>query len=703
MSAVRSSNSVSAVSTVSAGRVIDGRVSFEQLLSAAGCVVLALLPGIPTLPIGITVAVGALIAVRLLYAVRGGDAPPMALRFGIAALAIPLLFLQFHTFNGLGPGTALLSLIAGLKLLETRAQRDIHVITMIVYFLSLATLLEGESFWLMLYLIAVCWLTTSTLLRLRDGAGSVAEPWRVSLRHAGKLMGQALPLAVAFWLFFPRLNGPLWQLPDDGSGATIGLSDTMSPGDITDLAQSDEVAFRARFVGTTPPEEQRYWRGPVLHDFDGHTWSRTAGDKSQPPAENPTAKVVFSGPAYRYTLSLEPSPHRWLFALDWPAEWDNSQASLSEDYMLLAHDTPVQPIDVTATSYGHMRAAAPLDAELRDRDTAPMPAGRNPRTLELAAQLHAAHPDTLGYVQAVLDLFRRQPFYYTLKPPRLRTDSVDGFLFDSRRGFCGHYASAFATLMRAAGIPARVVTGYQGGTFNRFAGYWILRQSDAHAWDEVWLEGQGWVRIDPTASIPADRVERGLNDLGAGAPQSSRWQQRTRWLPSLRLELDALKLFWRERILEFDQHSQERLLEWLHVPEPDGQKLAFILTASLIAGMMWLTWTVRRELEAAPRDPLQRAYAKLCRRLGAIGLARLPHEGAEAYAARVAAIRPDLAEAPALCLRYSALRYSILEESADGGSAVQVFIADVRRFKPRDSRGSRGIRSAANAPPSVPG
>jgi hypothetical protein len=172
----------------------------------------------------------------------------------------------------------------------------------------------------------------------------------------------------------------------------------------------------------------------------------------------------------------------------------------------------------------------------------------------------------------------------------------------------------------------------------------------------------------------------------------------------MRLELDALKLFWRERILEFDQHSQERLLEWLHVPEPDGQKLVVILAVSLIAGMMWLTWTVRRDLNLSSRDPLQRAYATLCRRLRLIGLSRLPHEGAEAYAARIATIRPDLAvPVVALCLRYSALRYSLLSESVDGKAALQAFIAAVRRFKPRDSRGSPGIQSAASAPPSVRG
>jgi transglutaminase-like putative cysteine protease len=176
-------------------------------------------------------------------------------------------------------------------------------------------------------------------------------------------------------------------------------------------------------------------------------------------------------------------------------------------------------------------------------------------------------------------MFTQQAFYYTLTPPKLADDSVDEFLFGTKRGFCGHYASAFATLMRAAGIPAHVVTGYQGGTFNRFADYWILRQSDAHAWTEVWIEGHGWLRVDPTSAIAPARVEPGVDDaVGADAPLAGRWQRHTPWLGDMRLRLDALRELWRERILLFDQSSQQEVLEWLNIPEPDGQ---IVLTAAL--------------------------------------------------------------------------------------------------------------------------
>jgi transglutaminase-like putative cysteine protease len=695
------------------------RVSFESLLWITGCLALTLLADVTTLPIWVLVTVVAAAAIRLVLAARGRSAPPRAIRLVVSVVAIGLLFLQLHTFNGLSAGTALLSLIAGLKLLETQTRRDIYVITMIIYFLSLSALLDGESFWLLSYLIAVCWLTTSSLLRLTSSRQSA--DWRVSVRYAGRILAHALPLAVAFWLFFPRFGGPLWQMPSDGKGATSGLSDTMSPGDITDLAMSDDVAFRVSFNGTAPPPKERYWRGPVLHDFDGHTWRRTESG----PARAPT--LAFDGPAYRYKVSLEPNQHNWLFVLDWPAQWDAPRGFLTSDFMLVQTSAVSQPLDVIATSYTHARASEPLSVAMRLRDTLP-PEG-NPRSVKLAHDLRAAHPGDADYVRAVLSMFHTQAFFYTLTPPPLGLDSVDGFLFDSKQGFCGHYASAFAVLMRAAGIPARVVTGYHGGTFNRFADYWILRQSDAHAWDEVWIEGQGWQRVDPTAVIAPERVERGLNDMvSADRPVASRWQQRTPWLADTRLRLDALRLMWRERILRFDQSSQDKLLSFMHVPEPDGQKLALVLAACLILGMMWLTWQVRRELKPAARDRVARAYAKLCARLAAAGVSRRPHEGAEAFASRVAAARPDLgAVVTALCRRYSELRYGATRDAAarhdapadardaaanarDAGptrsaeqrsrdcrstrdsaqraSDAAAFIAGVRAFRPRGSRGS---------------
>jgi transglutaminase-like putative cysteine protease len=645
-------------------------VSYEQIAGISACLALALLAHLGSLPVWVLVTVAVSGGIRLLLARRGRAAPPRAVRLVIALLAAALLFVQFRTFNGLSAGTALLALMAGLKLLETDTQRDIYVVTLIIYFLSVSALLEGDSFWLLAYLIGVCWLTTATLLRLTSTLP--APNWRRSLSYAGRILSQALPLALVFWLFFPRFAGPLWHMPDDRGTAGSGLSDTMSPGDITELALSDEIAFRVRFATAPPPAEERYWRGPVMHNFDGHTWTRGRSGSLIAPALQPR------GPAYRYTLSLEPHEHNWIFALDWPSHWDLPRGALTGDYTLVQPEPVSRPIDVAATSYTRVQSSAPLSAELRARETH-LPTDSNPRTARLADTLHGEHPDDMDYVRTVLNLFTQQEFYYTLTPPRLADNSVDNFLFDTKRGFCEHYASAFAVLMRAAHIPARVVTGYQGGTLNRFADYWIVRQSDAHAWTEIWVDGRGWLRIDPTSAIAPSRVEHGLNDaVSADEPLGSRWHRRTPWLADARLRLDALGQLWRQRILLFDQDSQQKLLEWLNIPEPDGQKLVMVLTAALALVFAWLTWAVRREIDPARKEPLVRAYSRLCAKLAAAGMPRLAHEGAEDYAARVAQSRPDLGPAvTALCRHYSLLRYA----AAPARITIGQFDAAVRAFR----------------------
>ena len=649
------------------------RITYEQLLGISACVGLALIAHLSTLPIWVPVVVVVCALIRLSLARKGGGAPPRSVLLTVAGLSIALLFLRFHTFNGIAAGSALLSLMAGLKLLETQTKRDIYIITLLIYFVSLSALLEGESFFMLAYLIGVCWITTATLLRLTS---AVPPPdWRRSARYGGRVLLQALPLALVLWLLFPRFAAPLWQVPSDSRAAASGLSDTMSPGDINHLALSDEVAFRVRYASAVPPPQERYWRGPVLDDFDGHTWRRAYSGYYRPAALEP------HGPAYKYTVMMEPHQHNWIFTLDWPASWDLQRGALSNDYTLMQPYALSRAVDVTATSYTHVQSGEPLSAEMRRRNTRQPP--HNPRTLQLAQQMRSAHADDMDYVRAVLDMFAQQPFYYTLNPPKLADDSVDEFLFDTKRGFCGHYASAFAALMRAAHIPARVVTGYQGGIQNPYGNYWILRQSEAHAWNEVWIEGRGWIRIDPTSVIAPQRVELGGADtVNADEPLVSRWSRNRPWFAGLRLRLDAVREMWRERILDYNQDSQHDLLEMLKIPEPDGQKLVMVLAVAIALVFCWLTWQVRRELNPPVRDLAVRAYARLCAKLAAAGLPRLPHEGAEAYALRVAHLRPDLANAvTALCRQYSFLRYAAPSTSVTLGQ----FEAAVRAFRPRAS------------------
>ena len=505
----------------------------------------------------------------------------------------------------------------GLKLLETKTRRDIYIITLIIYFVSLAALLEGDSFWLLAYLIGVCWLTTATLLRLTSSGP--APGWRLSLRYGGRVLAQALPLALVFWLLFPRFAGPLWHIPNDSQTATSGLSDTMSPGDITQLALSDEVAFRVRFDSSDAAEPRTLLARPgarcirrphlvaIALILGQRARAAAAGAQLSIHRDDGTASASMDIHA-RLAEQLESCPAR----------------SSTSDYTLMQAEPLSRPVDVVGASYTKVQSTEPLNARTRNRDLR-LPGDRNPRTKALARELRGTHADDMEFVQAVLAMFAQQPFFYTLTPPKLSDDSVDEFLFNTKRGFCGHYASAFAALARAAGIPARVVTGYQGGTLNPYGDYWILRQSDAHAWTEVWIEGRGWVRIDPTAAIAPQRVEHGLADVAsADESPASAWQRRTRWFSGLRLRFDAVKEIWRERILDFDQDSQRKLLEFLKIPDPDGQKLVMVLAAAMALVLGWLTWQVRRELAPQPKDETARAYARLCAKLAAAGIARLP-------------------------------------------------------------------------------
>lgn len=607
------------------------------------------------LPLWVSAAFVLLVAWRAVLSVRGAGLPSRGLRLlTLVAVALGVLA-SFRTFNGLDAGTALLTLMGGMKLLETRAARDHVVLLMISYVLVLAAFLYGQQLWLVPLDALVVWLITTALLRATQARGT--QTWRESTQLAARLLLQATPLMVLLFLFFPRVPGPFWALPDS-SHAVSGLGDTMSPGDISELSVSSTVAFRVRFDGAAPPPAQRYWRGPVLHDFDGYTWRRERiFHRSIPP--------TFSGRGYDYTLMLEPSGRRWVFALELAESWPKSELSQTYDAQLVANQPIGQPLSFRISSRTAYRTGETLTPDLRRRDTR-LDADRNPRSLALAAQLRAQAGNDAEYIRAVLQMFRDEEFYYTLTPARLDVDSVDDFLFNTRSGFCGHYASAFTMLMRAAGIPARVVTGYQGAEFNRFAGYYIVRQSDAHAWSEAWLPDRGWLRVDPTAAVAPDRIERGVSAaLGEEAPLADRFVRGTRWLSEIRFAWDAANTLWRERVLEFNAHSQSSLLERLGFRDADWGTLTLLLAASIVIVMAVLAVQLRRAMTAGPNDPVQRSYQRFCRKLERRGIARRTHEGALDFATRLARERPEFAAVGAsITALYLELRYGATRQAA---------------------------------------
>ncbi|MDE2303950.1 MAG: transglutaminase domain-containing protein, partial [Gammaproteobacteria bacterium] len=403
------------------------------------------------------------------------------------------------------------------------------------------------------------------------------------------------------------------------------------------------------------------------------------------------------GTLYRVRLELEPYPHDWLIGLDRPESADLADVRRTTDGLLVlpGRRSPPQEVVITSRLGAEPLPQESLPTQLRRRDLG-YPPGRDPRTGAFAGELRRLHPQDLDLVAAVLAMFHQEPFYYTLTPPQLGRDAVDEFLFVTRRGFCEHYASAFAALMRAAGIPARVVTGYYGGRYNGYSQEWIVRQSDAHAWDEIWLAGRGWVRVDPTAAIDPARIDPGLRDLArtpGGFAASTAGA--AGWTADLELRFDALRMLWRDRILNYDGAAQRALLSGLGVARPDDAGLAAALALSFALGLAWLAFESRRALAVRPRDELQRAFRRLEARLARIGLPRLPHEGPQAYAKRVGERRADLAgEVARLCAEYAALRYGPATSSA----RVRALAAAVRSFRPRRSRGWRENRSPPSAP-----
>jgi transglutaminase-like putative cysteine protease len=586
---------------------------------------------------------------RLLAERRGWRLPGAWSRGVIAIAATAGVAFGYRTIAGLEAGTALLTLMAALKLLETRGPRDHVVLIFIGWFLCLAAFFYDQGLLTLAWVLPTVWLLAAALLVVAR-AGDAGPPL-APFRTTGAMLARAVPIALVLFLFFPRIAGQFWGAPA-AERARTGLTDEMSPGDISDLTADDTVAFRVRFAGAAPPPLQRYWRGPVLTEFDGHTWSRARNQVYFLPP------VSWRGAPVDYTVTLEPTGQRMLFTLDLVRDWPADMARQSWDYQLVSREPIHNVLQYQARSYPRYVAGPVLSPALRNRHLQ-LPPGRNPRTAELARRLRATATSDVDYARRVLASFREQEFYYTLTPPGLTRDSVDDFLFNTRRGFCGHFASAFTMLMRAAGVPARVVTGYQGGDWNPIGGYLILRQSHAHAWSEIWLPGRGWTRFDPTAAVAPERVER---DLQSALPDEANvpgrllrqsdllWQAGMLW--------DNVQALWNDQVVRFDQPSQERLLQALGVDDPDWRDLALLLTTGLVLALLlvsgWLAWEFR------PRraDPVAASYRQFQRRLARQGIECAVGEAPRDFAQRVQRLRPDLAAiAQAITELYLRLRY----------------------------------------------
>jgi transglutaminase-like putative cysteine protease len=638
-----------------------------RLVVTCGALALALAPHVAHLPVWISAAFAGTVLWRLLAEQRGWALPPRALRTGAALGATLAVFAGYRTLNGLDAGTALLSVMACLKLLETRAPRDHAVLVFVGYLLCLATLLYGETPSRLAFVLLAVWLLTAALARVHRPVGADAPVRPFAL--AARMLALGLPLAAILFLFVPRLEGRFWAVPAR-AGAVTGIGDDMSPGDVASLAQSDEPALRVWFSGVPPPPEQRYWRVQVFEAFDGRAWHHAATRADATPP-----RVEPDGPAYRYRVVLEPTHRPWLAGLDTVVDFPEGLAQRVRSGVLLRGSRAQAPATVdarleyelrSAPRASVMRAALPDDLRRRDLD---LPAGAAPRARALATRLYAEAGSARAYVTAVLARFHDEPYEYTLDPPPLAGDTTDEFLFATRLGFCEHYAASFTVLMRAAGIPARVVVGYQGGEWNGWGDYLLVAQSSAHAWAEVWLDGEGWVRVDPTAAVAPERVHADARGLATGADRLSRAVGNVAWLARARQLVDAARTAWYSGVVNFDASSQQRLLERLGLGDEGLRGLAIALTVGFVLAALalaaWLAW----ELRPPRAEPLARAWREVCMALAGRGLVRAPAEGPLDYARRVAAARPDLArDRGAFADAYVAARY--LPGPAPGSAAA---------------------------------
>ncbi|MEG2155918.1 MAG: DUF3488 and transglutaminase-like domain-containing protein [Burkholderiaceae bacterium] len=638
------------------------------------------------------------LSVAALFAWRGGltvaqrPLPGRVVMLSLLLAAALAIWLQYRSLLGREAGVAFLLLLMGLKLMEMRARRDVFVVITLAFFILLTQFLNGQG-------LAVAALSVVAVIALFVVLASVNYdatdvPARAKLRLVLVVFAKAVPIAALLFLLFPRIQGPLWGLPGGGAVGTTGLSNTMSPGSLSRVIKSDAIAFRARFETAAPANTDLYWRGPVLGQFDGRTWTALSERTRRPPQ----LEIRFERASeVAYDITLEAHRQRWLLMLDAPLaapEAPGLEARLSPELEALSR----QPIEArlryqarsaTDFHYGLNTSAPQL------RDWLQLPAAYDPRSMVFARQLRESvwpagspQPPQLDarLTDAVLEHFRASGFVYTLEPPPLGRNTIDDFLFKTRAGYCENYASAFVFLMRALEVPARVVTGYQGGEINPADGFMTVRQSDAHAWAEVWLAGRGWTRVDPTAMIAPARINQ-------GAPAFARQDGRApllgvarapEWLRSLRFGAEAVQNAWNQWVLSYSPERQRSLVRWLGLdPDWHGTVIALVIgLAAALAGISGIAWWRRR----AVLDPRALAWQRLRAKLEAAGIAAPEWVGPRTLAQRAhqGLTEVDAREAARLCAELEALRYGPMtpDTPTQERSRLRALRTALRRFHP---------------------
>ncbi len=572
--------------------------------------------------------------------------PPKFLKSILAVVCCAGIYLSYGSFIGLEPTIALLFSGMFLKLLELNMRRDVYVLIFLSIFASLTAFLFSQNIGITLYIFLALLMVVTSLVALHQH--DLTRLSINSLKKTAVIFLQAVPLMVVLFIIFPRFE-PFWTVPSPSQNAKTGVSETMGPGDISNLSQSGELAFRAVFNSVVPTREDMYWRGLVLSRFDGRVWHQGRNTKRLFSQSEVSQLKSATNIDYDYTIFLEPTHQRWLFSLPL-AFSDERLVRMSSDYRLIR----LNPVSNRIKYRVQSDEGAVIDRELvpyqLQREIF-LPAGSNPETRLWAQQLYLSSEDNEAFINAVLKHFRSEPFYYTLQPPLLGEHTVDEFLFQTRQGFCEHYASSFVFIMRSVGIPARVVTGYQGGEINPLTGTVLVHQYDAHAWVEVWLPERGWTRVDPTAAVSPLRIESGLEAALAALEQgflsdSVFSPQRYRYIQSLNylwLQLDAINYYWISFVLDFNDERQVDFLKKL-IGDVTPLRIAMLLISVGGIVLLLVAMQLLKGRTGEKSSPESVLYLSVCRRLAKAGYPRSDNEAPIDYCRRIIELKPELSQ-----------------------------------------------------------
>ena len=596
------------------------------------------------------------------------------------------IYASYGSFVGLEPTVALLLIAFALKLLELSHRKDAYVLLFLGYFICLTQFLFSQDLLVTLYaLVSVTVVTTALVAIHRPGE----HQFKLGTLHVASVMLlQALPLMIVLFFLFPRF-GPLWTVPIKNHTAKTGMSDFMKPGDVASLSQSADVAFRVKFDGEIPVKSALYWRGLVLSRIEQGVWSALSF-YDLPANQLRPQEVIIGGEPIRYNVIMEPTQQRWLYGLKY-ARSDTRTVMQASDFRLFSPTLIETEFMYTVDSWTDVPVEETLSDWRRTTETQLPPTG-NAKTRKLSLELREEAGSNAAFVDLVLDRFRVEPYVYTLRPGLLpEQDSIDAFLFQSQRGFCEHYASAFVFMMRAAGVPARVVAGYQGGEINPINKTVIVHQFDAHAWAEVWLASRGWVRVDPTAAISPLRIEFGLEEAMAseGSFLSAMLLSPARYrsiplLNLLRLRYDALTYRWQTWVVGFDSERQFNLLRSFF-GETTAKAFAIVLLGSWALVLLPVAISLFRAPDIEPVRPLAKHYRIFCKRLARLDLIRGAGETPSQFAQRVAEEFPDYAEQLwQITDLYNQLAYADAQRSAgNAAQSLQHFARMINRFRPK--------------------